>query len=447
MRKLLKRYPYGLSINDLRDNYIVDYGDINFRKLKCKDMLELCLLLPDVCQLDHHMDITVLPAGSNVSHPFKKPLFPLYKLGRVKSRVETLLDGVDEAVALGDFVRAYNGYYGYFQPVELMCDSFQDVLGLMPEVCTLKKVKSTFFLKKSGGNTTAKPQKCSNSTPQTVSSNPQTKDIPEDLMINLRRVLSECPDGVYHSNLYRKYLELIGESLNVGKYGFSNITSLMRSIHGCNGFRFEGGTLMCDEKIVFLQKINPKDVPSGWVKVVNHDKDGNCKVIPRVNSQVVMKLDQELEEFYMTTKSGRKLAKEDCVIGQSVAVLYTDTRFYRGTVIGLYEGDVAKVYFVDQGCTALIKTSSLFWLDKKFWHIPEQVVEIKLSSNQTPENPDQVNGGFGWLENTEGNARVLQSVEEMAKYVTFSSSCVKRSYKMDQVLKSIVLKKILLQMC
>ena len=103
----------------------------------------------------------------------------------------------------------------------------------------------------------------------------------------------------------------------------------------------------------------------------------------------VDKLDQELEEFYMTTQSGRKLAKEDCVIGQSVAVLYTDTRFYRGTVIGFYEGDVAKVYFVDQGCTALIKTSSLFWLDKKFWHIPEQVVEMKLSSNQTPENPDR----------------------------------------------------------
>ena len=197
---------------------------------------------------------------------------------------------------------------------------------------------------------------------------------------------------------------------------------------------------MCDEKIVFLPRTNPQEVPSGWVKIVNHCDDGNCKILPHATSNIAKKLDQELEEFYMTSKSGQQLAKDKCDLGQSVAVLFTDTRFYRGTVVGLYGEDVVKVYFVDQGWTALVKTSFIFWLDKKFWNTPELVVDIKLSSNQIEE-------GLGWLENMKDNARVYQTVEEMSKHVSFSGSCIKKRYKMDQVLKSIVMKKILMKMC
>ena len=107
---------------------------------------------------------------------------------------------------------------------------------------------------------------------------------------------------------------------------------------------------MCEEKIVLLPKTNAQDVSNGWVKVVNHCKGGTTMIIPRSSSNVAKKLDQELEEFYMTTLSGQKLAKDECIIGQSVAVLYTDTRFYRGTIVGLYSMEIIWPKF-----TSLIK--------------------------------------------------------------------------------------------
>ena len=56
VRKLLKIFPYGISINDLQASYKADYGEISFCQLKCKNMKELCLMLPDVCHLDHHIE-------------------------------------------------------------------------------------------------------------------------------------------------------------------------------------------------------------------------------------------------------------------------------------------------------------------------------------------------------------------------------------------------------
>ena len=55
VRELLKIFPYGISINDLQASYKADYGEISFCQLKCKNMKELCLMLPDVCHLDHHI--------------------------------------------------------------------------------------------------------------------------------------------------------------------------------------------------------------------------------------------------------------------------------------------------------------------------------------------------------------------------------------------------------
>ena len=124
-------------------------------------MLDVCLMLPDVCQIDTHIDKTILPAKFDVQRLWlgnKKPSYPLYKLGEVKNRVQELFKFVSGEVVVRKFVESYENYYGCVNLVELGCDIFLQLLKLMLDVARIRKDKNySYFTSLSDGDVPPTP--------------------------------------------------------------------------------------------------------------------------------------------------------------------------------------------------------------------------------------------------------------------------------------------------
>ena len=293
-------------------------------------LLQVCLLSPAVCRVDRHpgtVDTSVLPAHCHTHHPHpSSPVFPLYKLGEVKTRAKEILEDVGREVALTDFVKAYEGFYGSMTTIELRCDNWLGVVRMMPDVCRLRKQQGKYLVSANSGT-----EDCHtlNATPED-SSRQQKRPVAavsHDFIINLHRVLRQCPGGVPYSHLYRKYLEITGGSLVVTQHGHNSLTSLLRSIHGRHGFIFDGSKVTSDTEMTLLPKLKPEDVASGWVRIVDIERVDRCRVL-RADWDS-WELELQMEEHYVTRARGRRLPEEEAVLGQAVAALYTDTRVYR----------------------------------------------------------------------------------------------------------------------
>ena len=82
--------PFGISLEEMANSYLDAFGAPPFGVLGCKDFFEVCLQSPDVCRVDTSFGKTLLPAKSKIQHPFPRPLFPLHKLGLVKTTRSSL---------------------------------------------------------------------------------------------------------------------------------------------------------------------------------------------------------------------------------------------------------------------------------------------------------------------------------------------------------------------
>ena len=53
-----------------------------------------------------------------------------------------------------------------------------------------------------------------------------------ELKVNVARVLKNCPGGILKSTFDSRYEEVIGQKLEVRKFGFFNTNALLRSLQG-----------------------------------------------------------------------------------------------------------------------------------------------------------------------------------------------------------------------
>ena len=76
----------------------------------------------------------------------------------------------------------------------------------------------------------------------------------------------------------------------------------------------------------------------------------------------------------------------------AVAAFDTDVRIYRARVLSPHE-NLAKINFMDEGKMVLVKVDSLYQLEKEFCVLPEQVMDVKVTSGVTVDPEHEV----AWL--------------------------------------------------
>jgi len=343
---------------------------------------------------------------------------------------------VSGEVLVKKYVESYENYYGCLNYVELGCDNFIQLLKLMPDVARIRKENYSYYISLSEGEVPSIP------VPEKKCQMDQVEKIPEEIIRNLHKVLSSSPDGVYHTYLYRKYLEVNGQSLNANPFGFSTLTSLLRKINGNYGFRFDGSKLSVVSKLLTLPEINVGDLSSGWVKVTHVSAVDQCKIVLNNKEAQLWTLELKMEEYYVTEKLGRLLRGDECFVGQLVAVIYEDARFYRAAVLDKLEEDLVKIILVDVGVTVLVKHQSLFCLQDEFTLLPAQTLDVKLSTecslvSEINESLNE-NQNYAWLEVTSSSLEIQLMPGKFNQAPRQSRMNIRSS----QVFKRLMLKRI-----
>merc|ERR1719318_2280162 len=330
MRKLLEENPFGMSVTTLIRTHESCFGQLNLRQVKCKEVVELCMLMPDICVVDKSDmgEFTILPAA--------------YKV--VRKNVHDMVE---------------------------LCSS-------IPDVCTLK-------LGRDGQYTIgqARQERGGGERKAGVTKSPP---VPSNIAMNIKRVLSKTPRGVSVSMFFEKYLETIGENIDVKKLGFLSLKSLLSSLDGkvlkleSSGkelmVTLAGGVRSAQPVSLGREQL----VQAGWVSVVQVVSPDLVYVQTDSMVHKVWRVEEEMENFYTRLQAGQMVGSEEMLVGQIVAALFKDMFWYRGRVVAVKEdAGVAEIFFLDHGWSALVKVSTLRCLDRQFSSLPEQVVPVRLS--------------------------------------------------------------------
>lgn len=435
---ILESKPFGISTNEMMNAYINAFGPPPFVELGCKDLFEICLQYPDICRVDTDIETTLLPAKSKIQQPYPVPVFPLHKLGSFKTRVRDLLKDVGGKEEFNRFVKGYEGWYGNMDVFELKCTRFMEAIKLIPDVCSLRKDMKTlhFFISLSDGSN---PDDSAVTKAKALPTEPsQTQTFPVELVTNLHRILESC-GSIYHSQLYGKHSEIVGSPLNLGKFGFRSVTSLLRGISGNHGFSFDGSKLTSAAPLTPLKRIDGDELESGWVRVTGKgEADHHVQVVKLPEDRNLWEQELEMEEFYVSKRLGKRLSRERIFSHQAVAAFDTDARIYRARVLSLHE-ELAKIFFVDEGKMALVKVDSLYRLEKEFCVLPEQVIDVNTTSgvSVTIDSEHEV----AWLLKDEDKTELCPKPSSTERKCS-STSITSPQTSMNHALKAIILRKL-----
>ena len=308
--KILEKNPYGLSVKNL-----LEYKRSLLGAANCEKLVEVALMSADICFVEEFQsELTFLPAG--FSYGKSKPNFPLHRLGELKTQIRELVSPLKDKVSLAVLQRAMQGYSARLpDPAEFNCETFLDVLLLMPDVIKVSRNKDGSFM--------IQPRR--EEEDEDEEEEVTTLDIvqfPEDLVVNLRRVLAEYPGGVRGRDLAHHYRRITGQEL--AWPGYTNLASLLRDLGGRQGFTWEGERFSSSCHVLMLPTLGLADLPSGWVEITSQAGSSSARVVSGKISREIWSLESDMEEFYLDPTNSRRerLPARDCVVGQTVAAPY-----------------------------------------------------------------------------------------------------------------------------
>jgi len=388
VKKLLDENPFGVSTPTFIKNYEECFEKLNLRQWRCKDVVELCYLMPDACDVDKTSggEFTILPAGYQIEEEASdgKMRPPLWVLGEVKNNIWKMLRTLSFGVSLPAFEKGYEGYYGTLNMEQLQCKDMMDLCNCMQDVCEVKMDESGQYL--------VKPVKTIGHENSASINNVENAKITAGILMNIRRVLVKNLNGVNLSKFDLKYLGIIGENLNHKELGFSDLKSLLRSLDG-NLFKMNwlakdpAIKLVRGSEDTFVVKPDFASsldmecvVQAGWVSVVKVVSPGLIYLQMEGMMDKVKNMEDSMDHFYSEEKAGLKIKPEQCHVGLVVAALSSDLSWHRGRVLAIKEErKLAEIFFVDLGQRALVKMDTLRCLSEQFRDLPMQAVPVGLS--------------------------------------------------------------------
>jgi len=366
VKRLMEENPFGVSVMTFIRLYEELFGRLELRQSRCSKVSELCLLLPDICKV-HEADtgeVTILPVGAKVTDHTSAN--PIWVLGEVKNNIWKLLSSLPRDVPLSTFVRGYEGLYGYLCLPALQYGSVLELCRDIPDVCILK----------SGQN-----REYSIGKARTEAEATKLSGVPSHVRENITRVLRKCGGRVKLENLFREYLETVGESLNPRKLGFQNLKCLLGTLGSGARIKVSGEMVTMIEGIP-KSPLPPSmssmpDLQTGWVNIVNVVSPELVYLRTDAMTSQLWGLEEQMEQFFTKQKSGQLVAIEDVSIGQMVASVGVDALWHRGRVDKVKAG-VAEIFFLDFGYSAMIKASTLRILPPQFCSVRCLAVTVKL---------------------------------------------------------------------
>ena len=362
LKQILKKNPHGLSAEKL-----VEYKKNILNPSNSDKLVEVALMSPDICLVDKFQsELTFLPASFQYGK--LKVNFPLHRLGDLKAEIQELLRPLKTKVSLMSVERALRGFNGNLpDPAQFGCETFVDVLQLMPEVCRLSRAGDGSYM----------VHPTTDGAGETVEvGDVERVKIPAEVLLGLRRMLAQYPGGVTEVEL--QYRRITGQQLTCP--GYTDYKSLLRDLNGRQGLVWDGRRLSSSCQVRMLPVLRQEDLPSGWVEVVQVEGPDCVHVVSRPLSQELWELEKEMEEFYLqpSNVSRLRLAAGECVVGQTVAAVTSSSALHRARILETLPGLVTVLY-VDRGGQALLSHSALLRLAPQFYRVPEQVVRLQRS--------------------------------------------------------------------
>ena len=121
----------------------------------------------------------------------------------------------------------------------------------------------------------------------------------------------------------------------------------------------------------------------------------------------------------------------------------------RATIVSLPGSGVAKLFYVDQGWTAVARTECLFVLEERFSLEPEQVVTVTTTQPICPDLGSMAavrqaakdNQDLGWLVQEGGRVELLLDISTISANIVYKASPTPGS-TLNHAMKTIALNKV-----
>ncbi|KAK9869646.1 hypothetical protein WA026_003393 [Henosepilachna vigintioctopunctata] len=263
--------------------------------------------------------------------------------------------------------------------------------------------------------------------------------IPQEIQINLQRLISRYPHGLSCSQLPSEYKKLYEQDLNFQDYGFANLIRLCMTLENIFNWEKESSydyklydkrqpiskiRICSDDKFhetyshINTEEINPFSiVPSEsneWDEYLEFVPEDALKLgkqiirccvndfvighrVPIVVSAiynpgkfwlykddgVLNNMMNSMQNYYRDNKA-RYLIPEFLLEVGLYCVVHTLGEFQRGLIVDLLSniGGYVKIYFIDYGTLENISREKIWFLNREFSYLPSQAIQGKLSNIQ-----------------------------------------------------------------
>merc|ERR1719233_1397327 len=209
----------------------------------------------------------------------------------IKENVKSLMEENPFGMSAMTLVRLYEESFGRLELRQSRCSGVFELCRDIPDVCTLKLGQNREYTI-SKARTEEKPIKMSG--------------VPSHVRDNIVRVLLKCGGRVKLQNLFREYLETVGESLNPGRLGFKNLKCLLKTLG--NAVKMDVSEEVVTLTAGILKSSSPpsitstSDLQTGWVNIVNVvSPEVVCLRTDAMTTQL-WGLEEKMEQFYTKQK-------------------------------------------------------------------------------------------------------------------------------------------------
>jgi len=367
-KTLLRQNPFGLSSTSFLRNYENYFGNLNLRQLRCSNLYEMILLLPDCCTAarDAGGQVTVLPPCVEGEWVDTDIPLNIQILGEVKNNIHQLLQSHPGGVRLENFVKGYEGYYGCIPLAVLRCKTNLDLLRSLGDVCEVVQGDSGHLVVPVIGA-------------HGVSDDLRIQG--KDILPSVIKVLEKYKDGIKIERLPEIFLKHYGENFPT-KLCSPTLVSMLKcfpdKVEVVNDKKDYVVKLRClkEDATISRHSIRTR-IASGWVKVLQMS-DNNIMTLQLTEELDKMKeMESTMETFY-TSQVEEEIITPDLFKGMEVAALYSDLLWHRGIVVEFKRRTkMVVVEYVDWGWRGEVSVNAVRKLDKRFCSLPYQTVNVR----------------------------------------------------------------------
>ena len=303
-------------------------------------------------------------------------------LGEFKNNMLNLLHAHPAGVSVDNFVKGYEGYYGYLPLDKLGCQDVLELCRSVRDVCEVRLGESGQYVVLPADRW--KVQNLVNNSEDIRTVTTGDKD-------DVIKVLGRHPDGVKACRFPTGFLETVGGNIIPGKLGFSSLISIFRHLS-------DGVEVLGDDEDLHVRlgrdKVGLREsdadiriskmrlLPGCWVTVLGMS-DSRLLCLQLVDEKNELEeMEMMMQQCYWSEDTEEKVDPSNLVVGLPLAVLYKDSAWHRGEVVEVKQEKLL-IQYVDWGWRGLVRCDAVRRLDERFASLPCRSVVVRCEGMET----------------------------------------------------------------